>query len=114
MARANQARRESPSSEQGAPGLEEVIPIAVVVAAGCERCAETMVQRALLHGSTRALIARTLAIVGRVCSAGCFRQAVGPEVVARMEASLQSAQKAALRKAQRWENGQEPPRGDDA
>jgi alkylhydroperoxidase/carboxymuconolactone decarboxylase family protein YurZ len=79
--------------------LEDVIPIAVVIAAGCERCAESMVKRALSQGTPEELVRRTLGIMARVHSTECFVQAVGPEIIARMEKPLQAGRKAL------WESG---------
>jgi alkylhydroperoxidase/carboxymuconolactone decarboxylase family protein YurZ len=76
--------------------LEEVIPIAVVIAAGCERCAERMVERALSQGTPGYLVGRTLGIVARVRSTECIVQAVGPEVIARIEKALRAARRALL------------------
>ncbi|HLA79821.1 MAG TPA: hypothetical protein VJU18_19775 [Vicinamibacteria bacterium] len=92
------AADESPSSEPEVPGLEDLIPIAVVIGAGCERCTESLVQRARWRGTPQALIARTLGIVARVCSVECFVRAVGPEVIGGMRGSLQAG-KEALRQA---------------
>jgi hypothetical protein len=78
--------------------LADVIPIAVVIAAGCERCAESMVERALSLGTPEDALRRTLGIVARVRLTDCFVEAVGPEVIARMEKPLQAGRKA-LRKA---------------
>lgn len=74
--------------------LEDVIPIAVVIAAGCEHCAESMVERALSEGTPPELVRRTLGIVARVRSTECFVQAVGPEVIARMEKPLHAGRRA--------------------
>ncbi len=73
---------------RAAPRLEDLIPIAVVIAAGCESCAESMVRRALQNGSSRRQIERTLRIVAHLRSADCYLQAVGVEVAGRMDAPL--------------------------
>jgi hypothetical protein len=93
MMSAEQAAHESASVESSAPGLEDLIPIAVVIGAGCERCTESLVQRALRRGTPEALIARTLAIVARVSSVECLARAVGPEVVGRIRRSLQAGER---------------------
>jgi len=82
------------SSEPETPRLEDLVPIAVVIAAGCEPCAEKMVQRALRRGSAVPLIERTLGIVAHIRSRDCFAQAVGPVVIARMERPLEAGKKA--------------------
>jgi hypothetical protein len=82
------------AQETSAPKLEDLVPIAVVIAAGCERCAERMVRRALQQGSPRRLVERTLGIVAHVRSTDCFVAAVGPEVVARMDKPLEAGRRA--------------------
>jgi alkylhydroperoxidase/carboxymuconolactone decarboxylase family protein YurZ len=81
-------------SGRAMPWLEDLIPIAVVISAGCERCAQSMVQRALRRGGAQLLIERTLGIIEHVGSAECLAQAVGPDVIARMETSLRAARRA--------------------
>ena len=68
--------------------LEDLIPIAVVIGAGCESCAESTVKRALANGVARSQIGRALRIVARVRSTDCFQQAVGVELAARMDGPL--------------------------
>jgi hypothetical protein len=68
--------------------LEDLIPIAVVIAAGCEGCAESMVGRALRNGAARPQIERTLKIVAHLRSTDCFQRAVGVEVAERMDGPL--------------------------
>ena len=75
------------------PKLEDLIPIAVVIAAGCESCAEKMVARALEQGSSRRHIQKTLGIVAHMQKLDCLAQAVGEEVVARMERPLAAGTK---------------------
>ncbi len=90
---ASQVGRDNPPGQLVTVRLEDVISIAVVIAAGCERCAESMVKRALSQGTPEELVRRTLGIVARVRSIECFVQAVGPEIIARMEKSLQTGRK---------------------
>src|SRR5215208_3804341 len=54
------------------PKLEDLIPIAVVVAAGCEACAERMVRRAVEAGSAPRHVLRTIAIVADLRDRECF------------------------------------------
>ncbi len=68
--------------------LENLIPIAVVVAGGCEPCAEKMVKQALAQGSTREDIDQTLRILADMQKRECVAKALGQDVVARMEKPL--------------------------
>jgi hypothetical protein len=77
--------------------LEDVILIGVVIAAGCERCTERAVGRALSQGVPDVLIRRTLRVVAGIRSQKCFGQAVGPEVVAHMEKPLEAGWQALQR-----------------
>jgi hypothetical protein len=70
-----------------------LIPIAMVIAAGCEPCAEKMVHRALKEGSSWQDIDKTLRIVASMQSLDCFAKAVGPEAVARMSKPLAAGQR---------------------
>lgn len=74
--------------------LQNLIPIAMVIVGGCESCAEKMVERALLEGSTFQEIDKTLRIVAGMQKLGCFAGAVGPEVTARMEKPLEAGRRA--------------------
>jgi hypothetical protein len=90
---------ESAAHQPGvAPGLEDLIPIAVVIGLGCQRCAESLVRQARRRGIPEALITPTLGIVARVSSAECLVSAVGPEAVGRMRKALRAGQ-AGLREA---------------
>ena len=68
--------------------LQDLIPIAVVIAGGCENCAEKMVARALNEGSSWQDIDKTLRIVAGVQKLDCLAKALGPEVIARMDKPL--------------------------
>ncbi len=81
-----------------APKLEDLIPIALVIAAGCESCAEKMVTRALEQGSPWRHIHKTLQVAATLQKLECFAQAVGPEAVARMTGPL-AAGRGALQRA---------------
>jgi hypothetical protein len=80
------------------PNLEDLILIAIVIAAGCESCAENAVARALEHGSPGGQIQKALQIIAKIQKLDCFAKAVGPEVVARMERPL-AAGRRTLREA---------------
>ena len=75
------------------PRLEDLIPIAVVIAAGCESCAVKMVTQALAQGSSLRHIKKTLGIVAHMQKLDCLAEAVGEEVVARMEKPLAAGKK---------------------
>jgi hypothetical protein len=75
------------------PKLEDLIPIAVVIAAGCEGCAERMVRRAVEAGSAGRHVLRTIAIVADLRERECFRTNIAPEVVERMKGPLARARK---------------------
>ncbi len=68
--------------------LANLVPIAVVVVGGCEPCAEKMVKQALAQGSSWQEIDETLGILADMQKRDCVKQALGPEVVARMEKPL--------------------------
>jgi AhpD family alkylhydroperoxidase len=78
----------------GALRLEDLIPIAVVIAAGCESCTDSMVKRALRNGAARSEIERTLKIVTHLRRADCFKRAVGEELTARMDVPLAAGARA--------------------
>ncbi len=70
------------------PRLETLVPIAVVIAAGCEPCAERMVKRALDEGASPRDVRKTLGIVADLRRRDCLAEAVGADVIARMERPL--------------------------
>jgi alkylhydroperoxidase/carboxymuconolactone decarboxylase family protein YurZ len=76
------------------PKLEDLIPIAVVIAAGCQPCARRMVTKALSQGSAKRHVQKVLAIVGHMQRQDCLGQAVGPAALARMEKPLAAAKRA--------------------
>jgi hypothetical protein len=78
--------------------LEDLIPLAIVIAGGCEPCAEKAVTRALEQGASRRHIQKTLDIIAKVRKLDCFAKAIGPDAVARMERPL-AAGRRTLRKA---------------
>jgi AhpD family alkylhydroperoxidase len=73
--------------------LEDLIPIAVVVAAGCEPCAKKMVERALEQGSSKRQIQKILGIVAYMHKLDCLAGEIGPEALARMEKPLAMARR---------------------
>jgi hypothetical protein len=85
------ARTRVRPQDVGEPRLEDLIPIAVVIAAGCEGCAERMVRRAVEAGSAARHVLRTIAIVADLRERECFRTNIAPEVVERMKGPLAKA-----------------------
>ncbi len=65
----------------------------MVIVGGCESCAEKMVERALHEGSSFQNIDKTLRIVAGMQKLGCFANAVGPEVVSRMDKPLEAGRR---------------------
>lgn len=93
MTRTETTTQQTDSKAQAAGRLEDLIPVAVAVAAGCEPCTERAIRRALEHGSPTHAVARTLAIVGHIRGRDCFAEAVGREAVARMGGPLQTGER---------------------
>jgi len=83
-------KKEAPAYSEPAsnPKLQDLIPIAMVIAGGCEPCAENMVKRALQQGSSWHDIDKTLLIIAGMQRLDCFAKAVGPELVAGMDRPL--------------------------
>ncbi len=77
------------------PTLQNLIPIALVIAAGCEPCAEKMVRRALQEGSSRREVLKTIGIVEHLHGSECFRSAIAQEIRDRMEKPLARARQTA-------------------
>ncbi len=73
--------------------LQDLLPIAMVIVGGCEICAEKMVERAIHEGSSFQDIDRALRIIAGTQKLGCFANAVGPEVVSRMEKPLEAGRR---------------------
>lgn len=73
--------------------LQDLLPIAMVIVGGCETCAEKMVERAIHEGSSFQDIDKTLRIVAGMQKLGCFANAVGPEVVSRMDEPLEAGRR---------------------
>jgi hypothetical protein len=73
--------------------LQDLLPIAMVIVGGCESCAEKMVERALHEGSFFQDIDKTLRIVAGMQKLGCFANAVGAEVVSRMDKPLEAGRR---------------------
>ncbi len=65
----------------------------MVIVGGCETCAEKMVARALNEGSSWQDVDKTLRIVAGMQKLGCFANAVGPDIIARMDKPLAAGMK---------------------
>lgn len=77
-----------PAQAGSTPRLQDLIPIVMVIVGGCEKCAEKLVSRALQEGSSWQDIDKMLRIVADMQGRECFGNAVGTDVVARMEKPL--------------------------
>jgi hypothetical protein len=93
MTPAETTTQRTQASDLAAGPLDDLIPVAVAVAAGCERCTERAIHRALERGNPHPAVARTLAIVSHIRGRDCFADAVGPQVIARMEGPLRTGEK---------------------
>ena len=80
-------------SEKTDVRLQDLLPIAMVIVGGCESCAEKMVERAIHEGSSFQDIDKTLRIIAGMQKLGCFANAVGPEVVSRMDKPLEAGRR---------------------
>jgi hypothetical protein len=78
-------------------GQEDLIPLAVVIAAGCVPCAERQVARALAQGRTKDEIKKTLGILAYMTRAPCFKDAIGVERISSMRGPLEAAGRALKR-----------------
>jgi len=71
--------------------IENLIPIGVLAALGCEKCAAEAVSWALSQGSSIEDVDRTLRTLAAMQTLGCFRQQFGNDAPARMEKPLAAA-----------------------
>ena len=70
-------------SEKTDVRLQDLLPIAMVIVGGRESCA----------GSSFQDIDKTLRIIAGMQKLGCFANAVGPEVVSRMDKPLEAGRR---------------------
>ena len=84
---------QSSADERTEGRLQDLLPIAMVIVGGCESCAERMVERALHEGSSFEDIDKTLRIIAGTQKLSCFANAVGPEVVSRMDRPLEAGRR---------------------
>ncbi len=74
--------------------LEDLVPLAAVIGAGCEPCAVKMVERAVHHRCPKPSLQLTLRILAELSAGKCLATAVGPEVVDRMQRALRAGREA--------------------
>jgi hypothetical protein len=82
------------AAENGAdhPKLEDLIPIAVVIAAGCDLAPSGWCDAPWRQGACRGTSSGP-SRSWRTCASGCFRTKIAPEVVERMSGPLARARK---------------------
>ena len=68
--------------------LEYLVPIAVGITAGCEKCTEMFVKQAMENGCSEKSVEEVIFIVDGTHKLECFREAVGQEIANRMEKPL--------------------------
>ena len=73
--------------------IENLIPIAVLSALGCEKCASEAVAWALQQGSSAEDVERALRAIAQMQTLDCFKQQFGPDAAARLEKPLAAARK---------------------
>ena len=74
--------------------IENLVPISVLIALGCDRCAEKAVQWAMAQGSSREDIDAALRTVAVIQKLDCFNRQFGGDVAARLERPLAAARQA--------------------
>ena len=73
--------------------IENLIPIAVLTALGCEKCASEAVAWALQQDSSPDDVDRALRAVAQMQTLACFKQQFGQDTAARLEKPLAAARK---------------------
>jgi len=71
--------------------IENLIPIGVLVALGCEKCAAEAVAWALQQGSSTEDVDRTLRTLAAMQSLDCFKLQFGTDAAVRLEKPLAAA-----------------------
>lgn len=74
--------------------IENLMPLGMLIALGCETCAAQAVQWALAQGSTPRDVDAALRTVATVQRLDCFNHQFGPETFGRMEKPLAAARRA--------------------
>jgi len=78
--------------------IENLIPIGVLAALGCEKCAGEAVRWALEQGSSVEDVSRTLTVLTSMQKLDCFKQQFGDDAPPRLDKALVAARQA-LRQA---------------
>jgi hypothetical protein len=73
--------------------IENLIPIGVLAALGCEKCAGEAVRWALEQGSSIEDVDRTLGVLTAMQKLDCFKQQFGNDAPARLDKPLAAARK---------------------
>ena len=74
--------------------IENLIPVSILIALGCEGCAEKAVQWALAQGSSPEDVDAALRTVAVLQKLDCFNRQFGADVASRLEKPLAAARKA--------------------
>jgi hypothetical protein len=87
--------RTIPGTSEAVPvgRIENLIPIGVLAALGCEKCTGEAVAWALQQGSSAEDIDRALRTVDAIRTLDCFKQQFGADAAARLEKPLAAARK---------------------
>ncbi len=94
MASGRAATRQVADQDGQQPMLNNLIPIAVAIACGCERCVESTIVRAVRLGSPRKDLEETLRIVAYMLDLECLTANAGADAVNGMRDALDAAIKA--------------------
>lgn len=73
--------------------IENLVPIGVLAALGCEKCTAEAVGWALQQGSSVEDVERTLRTLGAMQKLECFQQQFGGDAAARLDKPLAAARK---------------------
>ncbi len=71
--------------------LEDLVPIAIVITAGCEKCTQKFINNAIANGCSKEQVKEIVSIVDSIHQLDCFQKAVGQEIVNRMKKPLEVA-----------------------
>ncbi len=90
------ATRAIPGTNESVPvgRIENLMPIAVLAALGCDACTGEAVAWALQQGSSKQDVERALRTIAAMQKLDCFKQKFGQDAAARLERPLAAARKA--------------------